>query len=211
MRALGVKIECGAHSTCREGFDGVHTYCECHAGYDYLVEDGVTSERDCVDIDACAEGYVNDCKANTECVNGIDGTYACNCLPGYESADAKLNDCTNIDECTSVTNPHNCDANAQCSDTKGAFTCSCNQYWEGDGYTCTDIDECDALNPPNNCDENATGGDTIGSFECQCNAGYRGDGITCDDIDECAEGSNDCDVNATCTNTLGGFICACNA
>ena len=236
MRALGVKIECGAHSTCREGFDGVHTYCECHAGYDYLVEDGVTSERDCVDIDECAEGYVNDCKANTECVNRIDGTHACNCLPGYESADAKLNDCTNIDECTSVTNPHNCDANAQCSDTKGAFTCFCNQYWEGDGYTCTDIDECvpdKNGDKQHNCDDpHEVCSDRDNGFDCVCEEGYEREdcgavnSAECDCVSKSECATLTCgDENASCQELEGintgygidgtpnggvGFSCECN-
>ena len=39
---------------------------------------------------------------------------------------------SDIDECLS--NP--CDANADCSNTAGSFTCKCNAGFEGDGLTC---------------------------------------------------------------------------
>ena len=37
---------------------------------------------------------------------------------------------------------HNCDTNAACTDTDGAFTCACNTGFSGDGISCADIDEC---------------------------------------------------------------------
>ena len=42
---------------------------------------------------------------------------------------------TDIDECLSGT--HNCDANAQCSNTIGSFTCSCVQGYSGNGVECS--------------------------------------------------------------------------
>ena len=40
-----------------------------------------------------------------------------------------------IDECNLDT--HNCDVNANCTDTDGSFNCTCNQGYEGDGVNCT--------------------------------------------------------------------------
>ena len=40
-----------------------------------------------------------------------------------------------IDECG--TNVHNCDGNAQCTNTPGTFTCACNSGYNGDGTSCS--------------------------------------------------------------------------
>ena len=39
-----------------------------------------------------------------------------------------------INECTGTPI---CDTNADCADTPGSFTCTCNQGYTGDGFTCT--------------------------------------------------------------------------
>ena len=41
---------------------------------------------------------------------------------------------SDIDECTSGDN--NCDANAQCENIDGSFTCICNAGYSGDGVNC---------------------------------------------------------------------------
>jgi len=79
-----------------------------------------------------------------------------------------------------------CDANATCTVVgDDAFTCACNDGFEGNGETCTDIDEC-ADEP---CDENATCTNTPGSFSCDCDSGFIGDGFACSEApcvgDEC--------------------------
>ena len=40
-----------------------------------------------------------------------------------------------VNECTDGT--HNCDSNAACTNTNGAFTCSCNSGYIGDGTSCS--------------------------------------------------------------------------
>ena len=42
---------------------------------------------------------------------------------------------TDADECS--TNNGGCDANADCTNTQGNFTCTCQTGYEGDGITCT--------------------------------------------------------------------------
>ncbi|WP_044986365.1 FG-GAP-like repeat-containing protein [Sorangium cellulosum] len=111
--------------------------------------------------------------------------------------------CTDVNECALGTD--NCDANAACANTTGAFTCACNAGYEGDGVTCTDVDEC-ALGT-DDCDANATCNNTTGAFTCACNAGYEGDGVACADIDECAE--NPCQNGGTCTDGIDSTTCAC--
>ena len=48
---------------------------------------------------------------------------------------------TDIDECAAATPP--CDANADCMNTPGSFTCTCQSGYEGDGMTCTGM--CDVV------------------------------------------------------------------
>ena len=42
--------------------------------------------------------------------------------------------CVDIDEC--VTGPHNCNENANCTNTNGSFTCQCKEGYTGDGIEC---------------------------------------------------------------------------
>lgn len=41
---------------------------------------------------------------------------------------------SDIDEC--VTGFHNCDENANCSNTEGSFTCTCKESYFGNGKKC---------------------------------------------------------------------------
>jgi hypothetical protein len=134
------------------------------------------------------------CSATCE----IEGGYDCP-TPGSP--------CDEIDECGEETD--NCDANAICTNIPGAFTCTCNPGYSGDGVTCTDIDECDL--GTDDCDANAACTNEPGTFTCACNSGWEGDGVTCTDNDECDLETDNCDTNATCTNEPGTFSCACNA
>ncbi|CAH3193542.1 unnamed protein product [Porites evermanni] len=89
-----------------------------------------------------------------------------------------------IDEC-GASSPV-CDINANCSNTRGSYICTCRTGYTGDGKTCQDIDECSASSPV--CDSNANCSNTRGSYICTCKAGYYGDGKTCGVF---AEGLND--------------------
>ena len=42
---------------------------------------------------------------------------------------------TDIDECDLMTD--NCDVNADCENTIGSFTCTCNHGYTGDGTMCS--------------------------------------------------------------------------
>ena len=173
------------------------------------------------------------CKANSQCFNGVD---ACNCDAGYESDDAKANDCTDIDECNTTVesgNQHNCHAETTCTNTPAAAsTCTWNSsFWEGDGETSTDVDECDEnVSHKHDCDgANELCSNKDNGFDCVCAAGYErataGDANSeCVSISECATTTCD-DTNASCVELEGvntgygtdgtpdggvGFSCECN-
>ena len=110
-----------------------------------------------------------------------------------------------INECELETYP--CHFNANCTDTEGSFNCTCNEGFEGNGFSCagticiihihyyvhmyiyvclhtsefnmkfTDIPECER--EIDDCDANATCTNTFGSYVCNCNTGFTGDGVMC--------------------------------
>ena len=88
---------------------------------------------------------------------------------------------------------NNCDANAECSNTIGSFSCSCNPGYTGDGTTCVDDDECS--NGTHNCIEtNAFCINVAGSFDCSCENGFFGNATV-----EC----KDCSATFNCHRSHG--------
>ena len=70
------------------------------------------------------------CNNGGTCVN-MSTSYQClNCNPGF-IANGTNAPCSNINECTSTTNVHDCHTSALCTDTQGSFTCACNQGYLG--------------------------------------------------------------------------------
>ena len=104
------------------------------------------------DVDAGTDGAINDA-----CVTDCDAS-------------------VDVNEC--VTDTDNCDANATCTNTTGAFTCACNDGFTGNGVTCTDVDEC--LTANGGCDTLTTCANNPGPVvTCgACPTGYVGDGTT---------------------------------
>ncbi|XP_017557830.1 adhesion G protein-coupled receptor L4 [Pygocentrus nattereri] len=98
----------------------------------------------------------------------------CFCNQGYSGDGIK--DCRDDNECAKVTNI--CGENANCSNTDGAYYCTCNagynstksqQFQTNDGTSCTDIDECE---DDGICGHHSKCHNTIGSFYCSCQRDY---------------------------------------
>ena len=184
---------------------------DAHTGSDLATEQCVAAE--------CALGYgvltagynteqsthCEQCKADTYSDSATTGS----CLPcpgGYTSG-VGASGCLNVDECAAGT--HGCDANAQCTDTDGSYSCACIAGYSGNGFSCVNVDECVA--GTHGCDPNAQCDDTVGSHTCTCKAGYTGDGTSCSNVDECFLGTHGCDPNAQCDDTEGSHECTCKA
>ena len=93
--------------------------CDCPAGYQK------DSEGNCMDINEC-QTDAHSCGENAQCTN-TPGGHICSCSPGYQSADASLQNlqCEDIDECSTAA--HSCGEqdNAQCVNTVGDYQCVC--------------------------------------------------------------------------------------
>ena len=88
-----------------------------------------TSDGGCEDTNECLAG-THDC-ATVELCQDIPGGWKCSCAAGYTDTRATSADpinCVDFDECASAVGmvQRQCDANAQCANTDGSFTCECN-------------------------------------------------------------------------------------
>ncbi|CBY37278.1 unnamed protein product [Oikopleura dioica] len=119
-----------------------------------------------------------------------------------------------IDECALGTD--DCHADASCSDTHEGYSCSCNEGYNGNGFSCTIVDPCESLS----CD----GARQFCAFgACACEAGYEMSDGSCVDVNECAIIADSasvtslgdtilvpCAAGATCNNTDGSYECDCD-
>ena len=55
------------------------------------------------------------------------------CPTGYEDSGGD-GQCSDIDECGTA--KHNCDSNAECTNSDGSFSCECKSGFTGDGVQC---------------------------------------------------------------------------
>ena len=98
----------------RHGFDRRRW----HVFIYYLIEIEPQKGTGCTDIDECSD--MNDCKLESNCVNE-PGDFYCACNKGYQSPNARLEDCIDINECESSV----CPAESTCENLNGTYYCEC--------------------------------------------------------------------------------------
>ncbi|RDD45038.1 Latent-transforming growth factor beta-binding protein 4 [Trichoplax sp. H2] len=177
----------------------------CDSGYELQGRHNITCMQSgnwsspipkCQDIDECKQQLAN-CLNTSYCVN-TEGSYLCECYPGYETSK-----CIDINECEDDV----CEANANCQNIPGSYICTCKTGFEDDGDECVDINECleSSICPTNTSCQN-----TIGSYKCSCSEGFRIENERCVDVNECLVDGL-CKENTKCVNTIGSYSCLCLA
>lgn len=228
-----VDIGCSGDFDCTQNALCVNSTCQCKLGYQI-------SGIECVDVDECAvslqpaqnvptapvkaftrlnlasHNQLNSsstlCGSEATCRN-TDGSYLCDCKPGYEKSDPTLaiSKCRDINECER-SNP--CGQNSKCFNTEGSFECACN-----DGFIPIDQDPANGCKSPCdgvNCGHHATCKPHDKEAACVCKPGFTFDPnnikLGCVDINECDPNygpSGLCGQRAICTNEPGTYRCHC--
>nr|XP_006816512.1 PREDICTED: fibrillin-2-like [Saccoglossus kowalevskii] len=205
---------CEAFDECVEGTPSCDENADCiptSGGYECKCIDGYYGDgQTCTEIRPCnwKSPFGHRCGGeSTGCEETTGGGYKCPCGIGFSRNSDGI--CADIDECSPGTNT--CVATAQCTNTYGAFLCTCPDGYGGDGTVtgegCINIDEC-ALGTAI-CGANTECVDNDGSYTCSCVDGFRkSQADRCVDINECSE-NNPCGQDAICTNTKGSYECIC--
>uniref|UniRef100_A0A8R1U0Q1 Uncharacterized protein n=1 Tax=Onchocerca volvulus TaxID=6282 RepID=A0A8R1U0Q1_ONCVO len=186
--------------------------CECASNYRYN-----SIKRICEDIDECAENRHTCDPSNSICIN-TDGSYICECAPGYEGAGGI---CVDVNECERGI--AGCNVAARCENYLGSVGCKCPPGFFGNGIHCTatgsftKIDSgCDhkwkrtCYNMNRTCHVDGEDVPQCGS----CLIGYQPSSGRCLPIQQtgnCANPQkNDCDMNAECIDVYPGHhLCTC--
>ncbi|XP_052048039.1 adhesion G protein-coupled receptor E1 isoform X1 [Apodemus sylvaticus] len=208
---------CPAYATCTDTADSY--YCTCKRGF--LSSNGQTNFQGpgvkCQDVNECLKSD-SPCGPNSVCTN-LPGRARCSCLSGFSSSTGEswiLGSsghllCTDVDECLTT---GICPKYANCSNSVGSYSCTCQPGFVLNGSTCEDEDEC----VHSVCPEHATCHNTLGSYYCVCDSGLESSGggptfqgleESCEDVDECSRNSSLCGPTFICINTLGSYSCSC--
>lgn len=209
--------------------DGTGTFCdavgdapgveECNAiddDCDGFVDEGLSGQVDLADgTDNDCDGLVDeDVPQPAVCGDGVkvapeacddgnarsgDGCSSlCRTEPGFICTGQGANSCRDVNECTQPV----CDPNAACANTRGGYTCTCLEGFEGNGVVCSEVDEC--ADAP--CLNGALCIDEVAAFTCACAAGFAGP--LCEvDLDDCA--ASPCLNGAACVDGVDSFSCVC--
>ncbi|XP_052803968.1 uncharacterized protein LOC128234050 isoform X2 [Mya arenaria] len=228
--------DCSGAVGCTTNADS-NARCFCNAGYSLIAENNTCTDTNECDngpcsqtcsnsegsfICSCLTGYQlgadrvsctqcpyptfgENCESTCRCgrgANRCDSVRGCVCNSGWQGVNCDAD----IDECDT---PNVCnDANKECANTIGSYTCSCRSGYNKDANgTCLDVNECES-DQLNTCEQTCT--NSPGSFVCSCNTGYNvdpGNALRCVDYDECDAGVSGCQQK--CLNSVGRFSCEC--
>uniref|UniRef100_A0A8D0W079 Adhesion G protein-coupled receptor E2 n=1 Tax=Sus scrofa TaxID=9823 RepID=A0A8D0W079_PIG len=168
-------VSCGKGADCQNTEGSYH--CICVPGYELASGAPVfrnENENTCQDVDECQQ-KLRICKSHSICIN-TQGSYTCQCLPGFKlnPRDPKL--CTDVNECTLGSNP--CHNSTYCFNLVGRYECPCRPGWKpipgspnGPNNTiCEDKDECSS--GEHHCHNSTICTNTVGSYVCHCPQGW---------------------------------------
>ncbi|WAR06378.1 FBN1-like protein [Mya arenaria] len=195
--------DCSGAVGCTTNADS-NARCFCNAGYSLIAENNTCTDTNECDNGPCSQTCSNseecpyptfgeNCESTCRCgrgANRCDSVRGCVCNSGWQGVNCDAD----IDECDT---PNVCnDANKECANTIGSYTCSCRN-----------VNECES-DQLNTCEQTCT--NSPGSFVCSCNTGYNvdpGNALRCVDYDECDAGVSGCQQK--CLNSVGRFSCEC--
>ncbi|KAF4022591.1 hypothetical protein G4228_014958, partial [Cervus hanglu yarkandensis] len=162
----------------------------------------------------CPGKAENVCFGNGICLDGVNGTGACECGRGFSGTACET--CAEGKygiHCDQEITKDNCNGTCHTSancllNPNGTALCKCAAGFQGNGTICTTINACEISN--GGCSAKAVCKRTTpGSRVCVCKAGYTGDGIVCIEINPCLENHGGCHKHAECTQT-GPNQAVCN-
>ena len=108
-----------------------------------------------------------------------------------------------VDEC--LDGSHTCHENAICTFGECGYTCTCEEPYQGDGYSGCHIPINECQLGSHQCHVDAFCFDSLESYGCICDDGYEGDGYSCAYADMCL--NNPCRTDEDCINIANGYQC----
>ncbi len=154
----GSSAASGAPCTVSGEACAIGRYCDLSTGSPFCACSQGRGGPDCNNLATCEQLGCSDEAVCVELGNGAQ----CFCGPGYQGT---YPNCGDVDEC--ARSEDLCAESAQCHNTGGDYSCSCNQG-EGDGFFC-ELDPCAA----SNCGA-GTCQPSPGGYICQCPPGRGG-------------------------------------
>ena len=87
--------------------------------------------------------HCKSCPKNAECALNVKGEHVCSCIEGYVGSGKtcrktiKRGEISNISCFTVPAICRRCNANAKCVQSKGVYSCKCNNGFIGNGFSCS--------------------------------------------------------------------------